>query len=248
LVAAADHRARGVITFEQYDEYLRALTDVLPSCDGILASAQPLADVRANGALTAAHRSYLSLNRTGLAGSVFESDDRLVASVARAAADGWTGVKLMIRLDLADDRTASALEMLGRVLEESAERGLEAMVEPLPWAQGRLCRATDDLLRAAVVVHDMGAPLLKLAVPDAVSGKARRAAVARVTQSVGAPVLFLGGPLAEPDAALGRQRLLEEVADVMEGGGAGMAIGRRLLLDPARGELAKQLSEAVHCR
>ena len=44
-------------------------------------------------------RTYLSLNRTGLAGSAFELDDRLVATVERAAADGWTGVKLMTRID-----------------------------------------------------------------------------------------------------------------------------------------------------
>ncbi len=253
LVAAADHRARGVITFERYDEYLRALTDVLPYCDGILASAQPLADLRASGALTPAHGTYLSLNRTGLARSAFEADDRLVASVARAAADGWAGVKVMVRIDLADARTASALEMLGRVLEEAAERGLEAMVESMPWVDGRLCRAADDVVRAAVVVHDMGAPLLKLPVPAVAAGRARRAALARVTGSVGAPVLFLGGPLPEAEAdgphahELGRQALLEEVADVMESG-AGMAVGRRLLLDPAPGELAKQLSEVVHRR
>jgi len=34
----------------------------------------------------------------------------------------------------------------------------------------------------------------------------------------------------------------------MEGGGAGMAVGRRLLLDETPGELAKELSELMHGR
>jgi len=248
LIVAADHRARGVVTIEQYDEYLRALHDVLPYCDGILASVQPLADLRASGALGPAHRTYLSLNRTGLAGSVFELDDRQVISVARAEAEGWSGVKLMVRIDMEDGRTADALEMAGRVIEEAADRGLEAMIEFLPWSHGRLCRHGDAVVRAAVIAHDMGAPLLKLPVPEAAPGPARRAAVKRVVRSVGVPVLFLGGPLSGADAESERQALLAELSDVMDGGGAGMAVGRRLLLDPSPGGLAKQLSELVHLR
>jgi hypothetical protein len=86
LVLAADHRARGVVTIESYADYLGAIAAALPACDGILASARPLSDLAASGAVEARHRTYLSINRTGLAGSVFELDDRLVASVERAAA------------------------------------------------------------------------------------------------------------------------------------------------------------------
>jgi hypothetical protein len=45
LVLAADHRARGVITVERYSDYLASLRAALDHCDGILASAQPLADL-----------------------------------------------------------------------------------------------------------------------------------------------------------------------------------------------------------
>ncbi len=78
-------------------------------------------------------RTYLSINRTGLAGSAFELDDRLVASVARAAADGWTGVKLMTRIDYADPDGAAGLALLGQVLEEA------------PPAQPRGADRADDL-------------------------------------------------------------------------------------------------------
>jgi DhnA family fructose-bisphosphate aldolase class Ia len=219
-----------------------ALAAALPSCDGILATAQPLGDLAP--ALAEGQRTYLSLNRTGLAGSVSELDDRLVASVARAAADGWTGVKHMTRIDLADPVTSAALELLGQVLEQAAAAGLEALVEPLVWRGGRVARDTDSIVLAAVVAHDMGAPVLKVPVPAEAPGRPRRAAVARVVASVGVPVLFLGGPRGEG----GRQPVLDEVADVLAGGGAGLALGRTLYQDDDPGHMAGLVAELVHPR
>ena len=158
LVLAADHRARGVVTVERYGDYVNALAQALPACDGILATAQPLADLAAAGHLTAAHRTYLSINRTGLATSAFELDDRPVASVSRAAADGWTGVKHMTRIDMADPLTPAALELLGQVLEQSESAALEALIEPLVWRDGGVARDTDAIVFAAVIAHDMGHP------------------------------------------------------------------------------------------
>jgi DhnA family fructose-bisphosphate aldolase class Ia len=242
LILAADHRARAVLTTENWDEYFGALAKALPSCDGILASAQPLTGLSATGHVTALHRTYLSLNRTGLAGSVFELDDRLVASVQRAASDGWTGVKHMTRIDLADPVTASALELLGQVLEEARGAGLEALVEPLVWRDGRVSRDPDDIVLAAVVAHDMGAPVVKVPVPSVPSGAERRRAVARIVASVGVPVLFLGGPRGEG----GRDPVLDEVRDVMDGGGAGMAMGRTIYQDPDPAEMAALVAGLVH--
>ena len=242
LVLAADHRARGVHTVEVYDRYLEALAAALEHCDGILASAQPLADLRRSGAVRSHHRTYLSINRTGLAGATFELDDRLVASVPRAAADGCTGVKHMTRIDLADPLTAPALELLGRVLEDAATAGLEALVEPLLWRDGAVARDTDSIVLASVIAHDMGAPLLKVPVPEAEPGKKRVREVERVVASVGAPVLFLGGPRGEGE----RDELLGEVRDVMDGGAAGMALGRAIYQDPDPAAAARAVAELVH--
>ncbi len=192
--------------------------------------------------MTPAHRTYLSLNRTGLAGSAFELDDRLVATVPRADADGWTGVKHMTRIDMADQQTAAALELLGQVLEQARAAELEALVEPLVWRDGRVARETDAIVLAAVIAHDMGAPVLKVPVPAATPGQERQRAVARVVASVGVPVLFLGGPLGDA----GREPLLDEVRDVMEGGGSGMAIGRAVYQDPDPGEMAGLVAGLVH--
>jgi DhnA family fructose-bisphosphate aldolase class Ia len=244
LILAADHRARAVLTTENWDEFFGALAKALPSCDGILASAQPLAGLARAGHLGPKHRTYLSLNRTGLAGSVFELDDRLVASVARAAADGWTGVKHMTRIDLADPVTASALELLGRVLEDARSAGLEALVEPLVWRDGRVSKDTDDIVLAAVVAHDLGAPVIKVPVPSVPPGAERQRAVARIVASVGVPVLFLGGPRRED----GREPVLDEVRDVMEGGGAGMAMGRTIYQNPDPAEMAGLIAGLVHGR
>ncbi len=244
FILAADHRARAVLTTENWAAFFDSLARALPFCDGILATAQPLSGLAAAGHLTARHRTYLSINRTGLAGSAFELDDRLVASVPRAAADGWTGVKHMTRIDMEDPVTAAALELLGQVLEQSRQAGLEALVEPLLWHEGRVRHDADAVVLAAVVAHDMGAPVIKVPVPAAHPGAERQRAVARVVASVGVPVLFLGGP--RTDA--GRDHVLDEVRDVLEGGGAGMAMGRTVYQDPDPAEMAGLVEALVHGR
>lgn len=260
LILAADHRARGVITIEPYSSYLGALRAALAHCDGILASVQPLAHL--TGTLSDRQRTYLSLNRSGLAGTQFELDDRLVTTVARAVAMGYTGIKHMTRIDRADTRTSGALELLGQVIEEARLAGIEALIEAVTWRDGGMARDTDSIAFAAVVAHDMGAPLLKVPIPDAEAGRARVEAVARIVSSVGVPVLFLGGPRpsgsaasagyvaaggAEDSAAI-RDAVLSEVQDVMTGGAAGLAIGRSLYLDPDPREMARQVADVVHGR
>jgi DhnA family fructose-bisphosphate aldolase class Ia len=242
VILAADHRARGIVTVERYQDYVHALAAALPFCDAVMATAQPLRDLRDSGAIGASQRTYLSINRTGLAASSFELDDRLVASVGRATAEGYTGVKHMTRIDLSDPLTAPALELLGQVLEEAAAAGVEAMIEPLIWRDGHIARDTDSVVLAAVIAHDMGAPLLKVPVPDAEPGPARAAQVTRVVESVGAPVLFLGGPRETAE----RETILALVRDVMDGGGAGMAIGRSVYQDPDPATTAKAVAEIVH--
>jgi DhnA family fructose-bisphosphate aldolase class Ia len=247
LVLAADHRARGVVTVERYADYLAALRAALPWCDAVMASAQPLADLAGEGGgLRPGQRTYLSLNRTGLAGAAFELDDRLVASCARARADGYDGVKVMTRIDLADPSGSgpAALELLGRVLEEARSLGLDCLVEPLSWRDGAVDRSVDGIVLAAVVAHDMGAPVLKVPVPAGVGpGAERVAAVERVVASVGVPVLFLGGPR---PAGADRESILAEVADAMAGGAAGLAIGRTVYQDPDPAGMAERVAALVH--
>jgi DhnA family fructose-bisphosphate aldolase class Ia len=251
VILAADHRARGVITIERYASYLAAVSTALAFCDGILASTQPLRDLADSGAIDDRHRTYLSLNRTGLAASAFELDDRLVSTVEQAAADGWTGVKHMTRIDLSDPVTAPALELLGKVLESAEYFELEALIEALSWRDGRMARDTDSIVFAAIVAHDMGAPVLKVPVPDVAPGPARVDAVARIVASVGVPVLFLGGPRRSDDEAgksavdAMRDAVLGEIRDVMAGGASGLAVGRVVFQDPDPATMARLVADAV---
>jgi len=251
VILAADHRARGVITVERYGAYLEALSVALEFCDGILASTQPLRDLAASGAVEDRHRTYLSLNRTGLAGSAFELDDRPVATVERAVTEGWTGVKHMTRIDLADPVTPSALELLGTMLESAHAAGLEALVECLSWRDGQVARDTDSIVYAAVVAHDLGAPVLKVPIPDTAPGAGRVDAVARIVASVGVPVLFLGGPRRPGDGGDPgdlqhlREDALDEIRDAMAGGAAGLAVGRVVYQDPDPATMARLVADAV---
>jgi DhnA family fructose-bisphosphate aldolase class Ia len=232
------------MTIENNSRYLSILAEALPHCEGILATVQPLTALARSGALRPAQRTYLSINRTGLSGMAFELDDRLVASVDRAAADGWTGVKLMTRIAPTDPGGAAALELLGRVLEDAKSARLDALIEPVVWRAGRMSKATDDIVLAAVIAHDLGAPLLKVPVPNETAGSARIEAVRRIVESVGVPVLFLGGP---PDPR-GGDRVLEETRDVMAGGAAGLALGRGILHADSPSAMAKELADIVHGR
>ena len=148
----------------------------------------------------------------------------------------------MTRIDRSDPLTAPALELLGRVLEEAAAAGLETLVEPLTWRDGAVARDTDSIVAAAVIAHDMGAPLLKVPVPEEPPGPRRTEAVGRVVASVGVPVLFLGGPRRDGD----RGAVLGEVDDVMAGGGAGMAMGRAIYQDPDPAAVAAEVAHRVH--
>jgi DhnA family fructose-bisphosphate aldolase class Ia len=88
----------------------------------------------------------------------------------------------------------------------------------------------------------MGAPVVKVPVPAEAPGQERQNAVARVVASVGVPVLFLGGPV----GGAGRTPVLDEVRDVMEGGGSGMAMGRTIYQDVDPGEMAGLVAGLVH--
>lgn len=209
-------------------------------------------DLSASGSLDSKTKTYLSLNRTGLAGSVFELDDRLVTSVGAAKEAGVSGVKHMVKIDMSDPVTTGMLELLGKVLEEARTAGLEVMVEPLSWSDGHVDSDTDSIVLSAVIAHDMGAPLLKLPVPDATPGAPRAKEVERVVRSVGVPVVFLGGPRLRDqsagDAESLRQPVLSLVRDAMDGGAAGVAVGRVVIEDPDPALMARMIAEVVHAQ
>src|SRR4029077_5891037 len=72
-----------------------------------------------------------SMNRGGLAGTVFERDDRFTGYDAAAIARmGFDGGKMLLRIDPDDPATADTMQACARAVSDLAGRGLIAMVEP----------------------------------------------------------------------------------------------------------------------
>ncbi len=210
LILAADHRARGVrLTVENWASSTSAPLRGTWRCraaTGILATAQPLAELVAWSGAGCTSRPDSGPSRhqphRPSPGSVFELDDRLVASVGPGTlrSCGWTGIEAHDpHRSLDDPITAAALDLLGPGDRAGARPcGLEALIEPLLWGTEVGSATRDSIVLAAVVAHDLGAPVLKVPVAGgAGGGTGSPRPIARVVASAGVPVSFLGGAAAE---------------------------------------------------
>src|ERR671931_2903421 len=139
MIIAADHPARGALRageralamadrVELLDRLRLALSR--PGVNGVLGTPDVLEDLLLLGALEG-KVVIGSMNRGGLAGTVFEIDDRFTAYDAAAiAAAGLQGGKMLLRIDPDDPSTVATVEACARAVSELAARGLLAMVEP----------------------------------------------------------------------------------------------------------------------
>jgi DhnA family fructose-bisphosphate aldolase class Ia len=102
------------------------------------------------------------MNRGGLDGASWTMDDRFTgydaAAVERYRLEGG---KMLLRIDDEDPGTAPTIEACARAVGELADRGLMAMVEPLPYERAadgtlRLRRDTASLARAVTVAAALG--------------------------------------------------------------------------------------------
>jgi len=148
----------------------------------------------------------------------------------------------MTRIDLTDPLTAPALELLGSVIDDARAAGVEALIESLSWRDGAMARDTEAIVLAAVIAHDMGAPLLKVPVPDVPAGGPPD----RGGGPGGAKRRRAGAVPRGPRGDAGRQAVLDEISDAMAGGAAGMAIGRQVFGDPEPEKMARLVADAVH--
>jgi hypothetical protein len=163
-----------------------------PGVDGVLATPDIVEDLLLMGVLD--DKVVIgSMNRGGLAGSVFEIDDRYTAYDARSIADmGLDGGKMLVRIALDDPATPRTLERSARAVSELAAEGLMAMVEPFMsrWEDGRVVNdlTADAVIKSAGIASALGNTSrhtwLKLPVVDDME---------RVMRSTTMPTLLLGG-------------------------------------------------------
>lgn len=247
MIIAADHPARGAnavgsdpLAMADRGELLERLCLALerPGVTGVLATADIVDDLLLLGALDG--KTVIgSMNRTGLAGSSFEIDDRFACydaeTIARMRFDGG---KTLTRICLSDPATPSVLENTAKAVDELASRKLIAMVEPFvsEWVDGKIRNdlSPEAVIRSITIASGLGRSSaytwLKLPVV---------AGMARVLAASTLPAVLLGGEVKDPDAAFAAWQEALALPTVQ-----GLVVGRSLLY-PHDGDVAKAVDTAV---
>ena len=236
MLVAADHPARGALAagsdplaMAHRGDLLGRLATALarPGVDGVLGTPDILDDLLLMGALE--DKVVIgSMNRGGLAGTVFELDDRFTAYDAEQIDRvGLQGGKMLLRIDPDDPASVVTLEACAQAISELADRGLMAMLEPFisHRVDGRVRNdlSTEAVIRSAAVGAGLGRSSahtwLKLPVIDDMDP---------VLDSTSLPVLLLGGEVsADQDAQFARWERTLAHPQVR-----GMVVGRSLLYPP----------------
>jgi hypothetical protein len=236
FIIAADHPARGALragdrpmALADRAELLRRMSLALsrPGVDGVLGTADVVEDLLLLGVLDG-KVVFGSMNRGGLAGTVFEIDDRFTGYDAAAIARmGFDGGKMLLRIDPDDPATARTMESCARAVSDLAARGLVAMVEPFisHRVDGRIRNdlSPEAVTRSIAVASGLGTTSaytwLKLPVVDDME---------RVLATSTLPALLLGGEVsADQDAMFTQWRKALQIPSVH-----GLVIGRTLLFPP----------------
>ncbi len=236
MVIAADHPARGALRAGDRPMAMADRADLLdrlslalsrPGVNGVLGTPDILEDLLLLGALED-KVVFGSMNRGGLAGTVFEIDDRFTGyDAASIAAAGFEGGKMLLRIDPDDPATAPTLEASARAVSELADRRLIAMVEPFVShrVDGRVKNqlTSEAMTRAVTVSAGLGTTSaytwLKVPVVDDME---------RVMAATTLPALILGGEVSgDQEAAVESWKKALELPTVQ-----GLVIGRSLLYPP----------------
>jgi hypothetical protein len=248
VIVAADHPARGTLRAGRERLAMADRADLLerlcialdrPGVGGVLGSADVLEDLLLLGALE--DKVVIgSMNRGGLAETVFEMDDRFTGYDAAAISRmGFDGGKMLLRIDPDDPATAATMEACAHAVSDLAGRRLMAMVEPF------IAHRVDGHVR-----NDLSPDAMTLAVTIA-SGLGTTSAytwlkvpvvndMERVMAASTLPALLLGGEVPDdPEAAFAGWRKALRLPNVK-----GLMAGRSLLY-PADGDVAAAVDTAV---
>jgi DhnA family fructose-bisphosphate aldolase class Ia len=236
MIIAADHPARGALRAGERALAMADRIDLLdrlclalsrPGVNGVLGTPDIVEDLLLLGALDG-KVVIGSMNRGGLAGTVFEMDDRFTGYDAAAlAVAGFEGGKMLLRIDPEDPATVATVEACARAVGELAQRRLLAMIEPFIThrvdGRVRIDLSPEATIRAMTVAAGLGTTSaytwLKVPVVDDME---------RVMAATTMPALLLGGEVsADQEAAFERWRKALKLPTVR-----GLVIGRSLLYPP----------------
>jgi DhnA family fructose-bisphosphate aldolase class Ia len=123
-----------------------------------------------------------------------------------------------------------------RLISECHAAGLPVITEALPFGLGRTADYTPENISFAVrAAAELGADIVKTAWPG------DKDAFRRIVDACFVPVIILGGAAGNDEAAL-----LRMVADAVEAGAAGIAIGRNVWQNPNPALILRRLFAIVH--
>jgi hypothetical protein len=236
FIIAADHPARGALRAGDRPMAMADRADLLermslalsrPGVDGVLGTADVIEDLLLLGALE--DKVVIgSMNRGGLAGTVFEIDDRFTGyDAASIQKMGFDGGKMLFRIDPDDPATPATMQACAQAVSALADRALLAMVEPFisHRVDGRIRNdlSPEAVIRSIAVTAGLGNTSaytwLKVPVVDDME---------RVLATSTLPALLLGGEVsADQDAAFGRWHKALQMPSVH-----GLVVGRTLLFPP----------------
>lgn len=248
LIIACDHPARGALGAGDNPTAMASREDLLARCvealsrpgvHGFLGTADLIEDLALLGALDG-KLVYGSMNRGGLQGASFEMNDRMTGYDARGVVQaGLDGGKMLLRVNYEDLKTVDTLATCAQAVDELADNGVMAMVEPFisRWSQGRIVNdlSPDAVIASMAIASGLGRTSartwLKLpAVAD----------MERVMAASTLPSLILGGAVSkDADAARDSWRRALELPNVK-----GLVIGRSLLYPP-EGDVAAAVDSTV---
>jgi hypothetical protein len=251
MVIAADHPARGALragpdalAMADRGTLLDRMCTALarPEVNGVLGTPDIIEDLLLLGALD--DKVVIgSMNRGGLAGTVFEIDDRFTGyDAASIAAAGFEGGKMLLRIDPADRATAATLEACARAVSELASHRLMAMVEPFIShrvdARVRNDLSAEAVTRSITVSAGLGntSAYTWLKLPVVSETDKMESVLAASTM----PVLLLGGEVPDdPESTYAAWKRVLQLPTVK-----GLVLGRSMLY-PADGDVNSHLSTAV---
>ncbi|HEX2728949.1 MAG TPA: deoxyribose-phosphate aldolase [Rubrobacteraceae bacterium] len=163
FLLAADHPARGIVkvgdnptAMADRGDYLERMVEALdrPGVDGIMATPDIVDDLVLLGALD--EKVVIgSMNRGGLAGAVFELDDRFTGYTAEGIeAANLDGGKMLLRIADDDRDTLPTITACAEAVDALAARGLMAMIEP--FASRREEGAVRNVLEPEPMIRAIG--------------------------------------------------------------------------------------------